>query len=381
MGHGGNTHLKSTTHLLEISSLRKCRYLAKVSLGISILDHVTLGLNFLSAWSGSYQFTYRIRESSGNVIWLSQAAGDDNGTIVIKPSTSTADYDPVAKADETLEVVEEEREGDITTKTIAFALGAGHEGKVESFRMISLGGWSSGRAIERSKPTWFTARHLTPYSGLSPVSDCQLLLYHSGNQVVACFPLSLPDCWSVLRGCSEGSDTVWLRSERETARSAAAQCVVSWGPEHKLLEVIDSCTAQAKKIIDASAVQENATESDRRAQSRWSLRDTVKPVYCTWNSLGQKYTYSGLVRRLEALRASGDLPYFESLLLDDGWQDVAYSPENQNLRGLRSFGLRNGWLDEDIKPLENESMFLNTSLRLLGSTTERFWSKQASWQP
>lgn len=233
---------------------------------------------------------------------------------------------------------------------------------MESFRLISLGGWSSGLSIERTKPTWFTARSLDAFNGLSPDFDCQLLIYQSGIQVVACFPLSLSDASSTLRGCIEGSDTVWLRSERETSRTAQAQCVVAWGPEDKLLEVIDACLDAAKLTIDKDGSQnDDALANGHVTKSSWSLHGTTKAVYCTWNSLGQEYTFSGVIGRLGSLKTQGGLQYFESLLLDDGWQDVARSPEIRNLRGLRSFGLRDGWLDEHLASEEGESKFPHLS--------------------
>lgn len=275
---------------------------------------------------------------------------------MIRQASSASAFDPLANADESLQIVHEDSNNDIDTRIIRYSLNDGYEGAVESFRIITLGAWSSGLAIERSKPTWFTARSLNAISGLSPNADCQLLLYQSGSQVAACFPLSLADASSTLRGCSQGSDTVWLRSERDTSASAQAQCVLTWGPDNKLLEVIDACTAAAKKAVDASGKEASqGLLNGSVASPTWSLHETTKAIYCTWNSLGQDYRYSGVVQRLKALRSDGNLGYFESLLLDDGWQDVARSPENQNLRGLRSFGLRDGWLDEDIAIAEGES--------------------------
>ncbi|KAK5454684.1 hypothetical protein LTR55_012130, partial [Exophiala xenobiotica] len=274
-------------------------------------------------------------------------------------STASADaFDPTANADQATEVLDEQSQFDIITRIIKYSLTDGVEGQVESFRIITLGGWSSGLSIERSKPRCFTARPLDRFNELSTALDCQLLLYQSGSRFVACFPLSLPDASSTLRGCSEGSDSVWLRSERENSSPAQAQCVVSWGPDYDLLGVIDACTAAAKRIIDESAGQRTNRQPeviDEVAEPKWSLAQVSKAIYCTWNSLGQDYTYSGLVRRLEALRDGGDLGYFGSLLLDDGWQDVTVSLEADNPRSLRTFGLREGWLDEDIPTLDGQS--------------------------
>lgn len=257
-------------------------------------------------------------------------------------------------------MLDEQSQSNVSTRIIKYSLTDGVEGQVESFRIITLGGWSSGLSIERSKPTWFTARPLDRFNGLSTTFDCQLLLYQSGNQVISCFPLSLPNASSTLRGCREGSDSVWLRSERESSSPAQAQCVVSWGTDYDLLGVIDACTEAAKRTIDEGAGQRTNRRPqviDEVAEPKWSLAQASKAIYCTWNSLGQDYTYSGVVQRLETLRADGNLGYFESLLLDDGWQDVARSPENNNLRGLRSFGLREGWLDENISTLDGESTY------------------------
>ena len=311
---------------------------------------------------GNYHFTYRIREASGNIIWLSQAGGNDNGYIAVKPAASSAgDFDPLSLARESAaEIIDSTASssstGDIAARTIRYSLTDGEEGKVESFRLISLGGWSSALVIERSKPTWFAPRLLDANNGLSTTFDCQLLLYRSGSQVVACFPLSLPDASTTLRGCIEGSDVVWLRSERETSNAANAQCVVAYGPEDRLLEVIDACISTAKDAINKSNPSESKALPNGHGESlQWSLHDTTKAVYCTWNSLGQDYTFSGVIKRLDSLKKQGTLHHFESVLLDDGWQDVARSPENQNLRGLRSFGLREGWLDESLTCQTGES--------------------------
>jgi hypothetical protein len=321
---------------------------------------------FTSLFTGSFQYTYRIRESSGNIVWLSQAGGNDNGIVLIGPKSTASAFNPLANADEGAEVLQEESNNNINTRVIKYSLTDGNEGEVESFRIITLGGWSSGLAIERSKPTWFTVRPLNAFTGLTTDVDCQLLLYQSGSQVVACFPLSLPDASSTLRGCMQGTDSVWLRSERDTSEPAQAQCVITWGPNAELLRVIDACTASAKKIIDSSGKQvKGSLSNEQSAKPTWSLHETTKAVYCTWNSLGQDYTYTGVVERLKALRDDGNLGYFESLLLDDGWQDVARSTENQKMRALCSFGVRDGWLDEDIPTSEGESKLILQAKRVL----------------
>jgi hypothetical protein len=299
--------------------------------------------------TGSYQFTYRIKHSSSDVTWLSQAAGLDNGSIIVKLGASGDNFSPL-KAATTLDAdgaPSATDDIDIVARTLQFSLTDGDEGNIESFEIVTLGGFSSGLAIERSKPTWFTPRILNANSGLSPDFDCQFLLYQSGTQAVACFPLSLADASSTLRGCNQGSDTVWLRSEREKTGSANAQCVVAWGPDHKLLEVVHACLEKAKETINAKAPYGSGIQVGSTSKPSWSLHETSKAVFCTWNSLGQDYTFSGVLERLKTLQKSNTLSYFEALLLDDGWQDVASSPENTNIRWLRSFGTREGWMDKE----------------------------------
>jgi hypothetical protein len=76
----------------------------------------------------------------------------------------------------------------------------------------------------------------------------------------------------------------------------------------------------------------------------WSLKNSAKLVFCTWNSLGQSYSVSGVFERLAALQAGKTLEKYEAVLLDDGWQDVEVI-EATNLRALRSFSTREGWMD------------------------------------
>lgn len=88
---------------------------------------------------------------------------------------------------------------------------------------------------------------------------------------------------------------------------------------------------------------------------------------CTWNALNyDHYTLSDVLPWLEGLKRpssfSSDLesqrqphssPLFSSalntILLDDGWQDVVHFPDpvdpSKDRRGLRSFGLRPDWYD------------------------------------
>lgn len=308
--------------------------------------------------TGSFEFTYRRQNTFGHITWLSEAAGSDNGVIKVASTARGSDLslNPLQSLPSSAIVEEGAPAGaqsDINVRTIKFSLVDDHEGSVESFQVITLGGFASGLSIERAKPTWFQTRTLSSNVELSPDFDCQLLLYQSGPNVVAVFPLSLSDASSTLRGSTDpdnGHNPVWLRSEREKTGPAQGQCVIAWGPSAQLLEIIHACIKKAKEAIESDTLQDEApTKVTEIGKPSWSLQTARKAVFCTWNSLGQDYNLSGTMSRLEDLKTQGHLDKFESLLLDDGWQDVAFSPENKNLRCLRSFGLREGWYDENAQ--------------------------------
>jgi len=161
--------------------------------------------------------------------------------------------------------------------------------------------------------------------------------------VVALFPLSTASASCTIRGSTDGRNGVWLRAERDTSSSAEAQAVLASGREGQLLDVIEACITEARAILAKESVKMTNGIHEQDDQL-WSLKNSAKLVFCTWNSLGQSYSVSGVFERLAALQAGKTLEKYEAVLLDDGWQDVGVI-EATNLRALRSFSTREGWMD------------------------------------
>ena len=98
---------------------------------------------------------------------------------------------------------------------------------------------------------------------------------------------------------------------------------------------------------------------------------------CTWNALGPTFTLSSLLSWLSTLLDPKNtteelIDSFKEggVLLDDGWQDTLSfggregGPSwNEKLRGLRSFGVREGWFDVEFEGLKEEGWELRECVK------------------
>lgn len=287
------------------------------------------------------EFTYRILKPSGEVEWLSGLGS--NGVILLDDTFSSDAKLPLIEMQEC--TVRSTHSPNL--KILDYELpDTSKEGDIESF---NLGRPSHevlhALTLERSKRTWIESRIFTHLPELGPERDSLLLLLRTTSGVVVYFPIVTKDAIATVRGSMDGKPEVWLRSQREKeAGQAKATCIVGWGAEYELLKVIEDCVEAGRAIIGG----EDAEQQDNSGQAVTAgLSTFTKPVFCTWNSLGQDYTLSGVLKRLQALEDSRTLEKIDSVLLDDGWQDVGPNLEagEMRLRCLRSFDTRKGWFD------------------------------------
>ncbi|KAN0063010.1 hypothetical protein ACQY0O_004172 [Thecaphora frezii] len=110
-------------------------------------------------------------------------------------------------------------------------------------------------------------------------------------------------------------------------------------------------------LKDLLSVQNEAFSRPNHSQSS-SLDAPVRPLdpkgglgFCTWEAMGgtdRRPFLSKVVAAIESLEARFGAGCITSLLIDDGWQDVAYDPSNASHRGgLRSWALSSELLDID----------------------------------
>ncbi|GAA5872457.1 hypothetical protein JCM1840_006067 [Sporobolomyces johnsonii] len=322
----------------------------------------------------TFEFTYRLRAPDGVLEWLGSTGTNGRVSLVPVPSAylglegvpGWVERDPRWKQlDRSVavgrfemlrtQVVDPEglRSGDADLFSLSEC--------VEEFEN------GEGLVIEQSSRTWFIPRPLpsgSPLTALSPSFDAQLLLLrsrpslsHPLPRLLALFPFSTEHVCSTLRG-EDG--TAFLRAEADSkAKPGLAlkgHLAAAWGLEgaSSPRELIAACVAAARSTLASRPYcpPDLSTPPARLEPQGLSL--------CTWNALDAEagYSLSALLRWLDVVLdpSKGDVhPVVAEaikngggVLLDDGWQDVAGFREpgsEKELRGLRSFGVKEGWYD------------------------------------
>lgn len=292
-------------------------------------------------------------KDDGNVQWLSQAGGTDNGRIIRSENRSDDHPHPLVEGDIRAQL---QASSGGSAQVVRFTLADGGEGSVESFDLgVPRYQDLVGLTIEKTKPFWVTHRILNHASEVSSHLDSQLLLFSDAAEVTALLPLSSSVGACSLRGSLDGSGHVWLRSERDSSAGGSAVCIVATGPRNELLRILNDCADAARHIVNADASQPSKDDAHGAAPS-FSLFGNKKAIYCTWNSLGPKYSLSRVLDRLQALQDHGSLDAYNAVLLDDGWQDVKG-------RTLASFGAKDGWLDVGPEDSLSESDLTDRDFR------------------
>ncbi|KAM0792656.1 hypothetical protein ACM66B_002437 [Microbotryomycetes sp. NB124-2] len=311
---------------------------------------------------GTFEYTFRINHGNDNVQWLGSQGS--NGTIELvdaplsTPSLSTSScpfsFDKGVK-------ITAETEGAIVA---SFELSQGKSGDVQSFKLKRDADdleHANGLVLERTERTWITPRQLFGHecvTGLSHEYDASLLYIRASPssvqpspQSVIVFPVSTTLVCSSLRG---GDSSVWLRCTRDTpADDVSGQVIVAWGSsDDEFSTLMQRCISLARNVIKSQ-------------DSFWQQLETRYPpveptqelqglTVCTWNALNyDHYTESDVETWLTGLfdkhKTSSLFSHaIETVLLDDGWQDVDHFLDtvdgSKNRRAVNSFEARQEWL-------------------------------------
>lgn len=296
---------------------------------------------------GNFAFTYRLEHEHGRIEWLG-GQGNDGAIEVLDAATAGTDtIESVFPDLRSLSLVSESSSGSASAKLFSFTLPGSQTSPVASFSLPSPTGTAYGFALERNKPTWYFPKHLSSLADLSSKLDNQLLVLSrpSHEQIVLAYPVSTPEVVTVLRG--DGKGGVALRAEREALKQ---------GKDGKAYVVLGKAPASALADLLAAAVTlgRSASTKSHRAPAP-ALADLQALRYCTWNSLGPQYSVKKVIKALKSFEEEGKFARaIDTVLLDDGWQDVGERPEVGGT-GLRGFGAKKGWLDvDDLHDEEDE---------------------------
>ncbi|GAA5935722.1 hypothetical protein JCM1841_003649 [Sporobolomyces salmonicolor] len=322
----------------------------------------------------TFEFTYRLRHPDGSLEWLGSTGS--NGRISLVPISPASvgrqgvpgwvERDPRWKQlDRSVavgsfemlrtQVVDPEglRSGDADLFSLKECIEEFEDGE--------------GLVVEQSSRTWFIPRPLpsgSPLTALSPSFDTQLLLLrsrpslsHPLPRLLVLFPFSTDHVCSTLRG-EDG--TAFLRSQAdsnvEPGLALKGRLAAAWGIEgaSSPRKLIAACVAAARSTLASRSYvpPDPSTPPARLEAQGLSL--------CTWNALGAEkgYSLSSLLQWLDVVldpskggvhpRVAEAIKNGGGVLLDDGWQDVGVFREpgsEKELRGLRSFGVKEGWYD------------------------------------
>ncbi|KAA1119283.1 hypothetical protein PGT21_020494 [Puccinia graminis f. sp. tritici] len=178
-------------------------------------------------------------------------------------------------------------------------------------------------AFQRTKPTWFTPQPLRNLSEIPETLDTQLLIIADTQQLAIILPISTQTHSSSIRATPASPLTISTQFNTTTPE-----------PKPELVLITGPTSELRRMIIELLPHQ---LHPDQAA--------TVLPPpqpkgmgYCTWNSLGPKYTLSQVIAILDSFRVHRILPALDRLLLDDGWQDL-------NGNRLAGWGAPQSWLD------------------------------------
>lgn len=278
------------------------------------------------------EYTYRIRHADGNIEWL--GSGNNNGIIVeASDALPTEDgFGSLAGHDDRCHIVSTEN---ANVKRVEYPLDGGQEGSIQSFSLGMPSSFLNGLTIERTKPTWMETRLVDAPSGLSSIHDSALYLVQTEEQVLIFLPVSQQSSAASIRGDADGSGRIWLRTQRDVSDAdAKAFLIMGRCQPWDVVTTVGKCILEAGQIVT-----DPATRQTEVSPGDWSFAKSHKAVYCTWNSLGPKYTLSKVLERLQSIKDAGVLDNYDSILLDDGWQHVSEH------RQLHSFDVLPGWND------------------------------------
>ena len=214
--------------------------------------------------------------------------------------------------------------------------------------------------------TWFTPRPFppssTPLSQISKRFVSQLILLETvpsaendNSRYLCIFPFTSRSFNCSLIGGE--NDKILVRCERDAQTREGREkekggIVISNGnpQEDTFDDLIRLAVESARRSLHPST-----TTTSPVSQESTILAPPKDLTLCTWNALGPDFTLTSLLSWLDRLLSPSNTSeaMIESfkrggLMLDDGWQNTCnFKGEDQwdELRGLKGFGVREGWYD------------------------------------
>ncbi|KAK4046881.1 hypothetical protein OIV83_005777 [Microbotryomycetes sp. JL201] len=308
--------------------------------------------------AGLFEFTFRMNHGNDKVQWLGSSGS--NGTVELVHSSRIDS--PMMGCPFSFEDganINAETDGAILA---TFGLSNGRSGDVQSFKLKHNAKnllHANGLVLERTERTWITPRQLYGrdcVAGLSPEYDGSLLYIRAPPsndeptpQSVLIFPVSTTAVCSSLRG---GDSSVWLRCTRDSpSNDVTGHVVVAWGSDQQFSTLLQRCISLARNVIKTQDPFWQQLETRYPPLEPQGLQGLT---VCTWNALNyDHYKESDVEQWLEGLTDETKTSALfsraiETVLLDDGWQDVEVFLDtvdgSKNRRAVRSFEARKEWL-------------------------------------
>ncbi|GAA6064490.1 hypothetical protein JCM10212_002610 [Sporobolomyces blumeae] len=360
-----------------------------------------------------FEYTYRLRHRNEEGVdgegdsfeWLGSTGS--NGKIILVPhdsSTSSRDWESSGGEGEW-----ESSSGEAGVKIGKFRLEAGQDNVEVDLTNEVVAAWNvdgaemEGLVLEQSSRTWFVPRTLPrphPLAHLSISFTAQLVLLRAlpspstpTSKLLVIFPFSKTETTTALVG-REGYERrqIVARIEREGLgrdEEGHGWVVVASGVEGQ--DSFDSLIARAVDTAYSNSASRLSNGTSTRGDGLNPIQDVS---LCTWNALGPTYTVSSLLSWLDSIVSPEnvtpeliDTIKKGRVLLDDGWQDTAEFEagdgrklRGNELRGLKSFGVRDGWYDLDGGSTEVQARGLGWELKdAVSKIKERGFAKVGVW--
>ncbi|CAH7666930.1 raffinose synthase or seed imbibition protein Sip1-domain-containing protein [Phakopsora pachyrhizi] len=228
-----------------------------------------------------------------------------------------------------------------------------------------------GVAFERSKPTWFNPRPFRSIDELSSRFRTQALILAipssatvQADSCLVILPISGEKHQSFIKSTKQSTITFYATGSVND-NLERLQLLVLVGPQSWLNRIF----LTAGQIINKTPPIPQVESSDLMVR-----RPHQKLRYCTWNSLGTNYNLKEVIRALEDLESSQISPYIDSILLDDGWQDV-----NHDSKTLSGWGLKLTWSDTQETVDSQKFGELSQTIHLIRSHGVRNFQRVGVW--
>lgn len=328
-------------HLLEVSNCRPAGHTFEAKIPVQL--------------DNPLEFTYRLRKPDGSTQWL----GQPHNNIVLHIHRSTHSRPSSLSEIWTLPPPQSSR---ITLNQRHCVRATGGRICALSWTVplacssLSLGSPQGpvlrSLALQRSPERlwWLYPESQDGALSLKPGHQAQLVLFQPVEHpdlVVALLPLSITST-CVLQQSSAPDKGHFFASVESWCHQAPAHVLVGWAPSSQIYQLIEDLRWEGRKLSKSLASSSSCDCDPITIPTQLPiepLRQENSPKrtlsWCTYETLSTSYTLRDVLNALSSLKR---LPLahaqsFDSVLLDDGWQDVTED------KRLRSFGCSSVWLD------------------------------------